>query len=637
MLIAETSPTYSRAKALCLSKRVPLTVNSFWQASAMWWKLPALKDEMCTIPHSAISGLQKLFSYSVAHRREIFLSLAFASAAILALLYALHPGLRRTCQFWSSIAPLVAEYKVVNFQRHVDRWRGIPDAHHEARLQRFHERSAPKISRKMVRMGGIYIKLGQILSTVGSGFLNEAYVSALRVLQDGAPARPYADIVHIVESSTGRTMDEMFVDFEPTPIGAASIGQAHRATLRLPNGVDAGTISEPVIVKVQYPEVARSFQIDFDNLAVVTRWFEPEQVDLVESLRARHNQELDFHHEADNLRTVRRNLQRSGVEPTLVRIPMVRNETGICNNNVLVMEYLEGTSLASVIQHEQDRFAQALGKSDGKELQQILLARMKEHFEKGGGTGEGSLLAMDFPLLQKLGPGVTRLIRWYGNVRETAGDFAFTLRTASGKMRNAFGGTDNFVALKNPKRTTKVNLGRVLKTLVHVHGLQLMQDGVFNADPHPGNVLVLPDGRLGLLDYGMVGRVSEEDRQKLAAIVLSLAMNDHLETAKLYSDTGYKATWKHGDLASHPRVLHRFATFHFDKIDLSPIIFNGEKVGIMQVLESTRERSLPLWIENGRRLSGLLIGVASQATRPVSLAKEWKPIAQQVLRRRKQP
>ncbi|EEC48574.1 predicted protein, partial [Phaeodactylum tricornutum CCAP 1055/1] len=266
-----------------------------------------------------------------------------------------------------------------------------------------HERSAPKISRKMVRMGGIYIKLGQILSTVGSGFLNEAYVSALRVLQDGAPARPYADIVHIVESSTGRTMDEMFVDFEPTPIGAASIGQAHRATLRLPNGVDAGTISEPVIVKVQYPEVARSFQIDFDNLAVVTRWFEPEQVDLVESLRARHNQELDFHHEADNLRTVRRNLQRSGVEPTLVRIPMVRNETGICNNNVLVMEYLEGTSLAS-----------------------------------------------------------------------------------------------------NPKRTTKVNLGRVLKTLVHVHGLQLMQDGVFNADPHPGNVLVLPDGRLGLLDYGMV-------------------------------------------------------------------------------------------------------------------------------------
>ena len=54
------------------------------------------------------------------------------------------------------------------------------------------------------------------------------------------------------------------------------------------------------------------------------------------------------------------------------------------------------------------------------------------------------------------------------------------------------------------KKNLKVNLGRVLKTLVRVHGIQLLLLGTYNADPHPGNVVILPDGRLRLLDYGMV-------------------------------------------------------------------------------------------------------------------------------------
>ena len=55
------------------------------------------------------------------------------------------------------------------------------------------------------------------------------------------------------------------------------------------------------------------------------------------------------------------------------------------------------------------------------------------------------------------------------------------------------------------KKNLKVNLGRVLKTLVRVHGIHLLLLGTYNADPHPGNVVILLDGRLGILDYGMVG------------------------------------------------------------------------------------------------------------------------------------
>jgi ubiquinone biosynthesis protein len=39
----------------------------------------------------------------------------------------------------------------------------------------------------------------------------------------------------------------------------------------------------------------------------------------------------------------------------------------------------------------------------------------------------------------------------------------------------------------------------------------VLQDGFFHADPHPGNIFVLADGRLGLVDFGIMGRVSEEN------------------------------------------------------------------------------------------------------------------------------
>jgi aarF domain-containing kinase len=45
----------------------------------------------------------------------------------------------------------------------------------------------------------------------------------------------------------------------------------------------------------------------------------------------------------------------------------------------------------------------------------------------------------------------------------------------------------------------------MLKWLLEVHADQLFKYGVLNGDPHPGNVLLMPDGRLGLIDFGQVG------------------------------------------------------------------------------------------------------------------------------------
>merc|ERR1711862_693202 len=90
------------------------------------------------------------------------------------------------------------------------------------------------------------------------------------------------------------------------------------------------------------------------------------------------------------------------------------------------------------------------------------------------------------------------------------------------------------------QQNTNFNLKPILKTLVHVHGLQLLKDGVYNADPHPGNVLVLPDGRLGLLDYGMVGRLKNVERKNIAETIVALSRRDKKEVTRLYIEKGYK-------------------------------------------------------------------------------------------------
>jgi ubiquinone biosynthesis protein len=64
--------------------------------------------------------------------------------------------------------------------------------------------------------------------------------------------------------------------------------------------------------------------------------------------------------------------------------------------------------------------------------------------------------------------------------------------------------------------------GRLLDSLLR----QIMLDGVFHADPHPGNIMLLRDGGLGLLDFGSVGRIDAELRGALQRLLLALDQGD---------------------------------------------------------------------------------------------------------------
>jgi len=156
-------------------------------------------------------------------------------------------GLGRTLKFWRLVLPIFRRYKYTKF-----RARNLSEDEQNTILQEFHQRYAPHVQRGVLEMGGILIKLAQITASIGTGLFPDAYVQSMQALLDGVPPRSYDEIVRIIEASTGKSMDDLFVEFEATPIGAASIAQAHLAVLK--NGDGA-----PVVVKVQYPDVAALF------------------------------------------------------------------------------------------------------------------------------------------------------------------------------------------------------------------------------------------------------------------------------------------------------------------------------------------------------------------------------------------
>ncbi|CAB9512182.1 ABC1 family protein MCP2 [Seminavis robusta] len=647
------------------------------------------KQHAGMLPTAMASGTSSFLTTSWKNKSSLVTTLVtilLLCAATMFYMHVLNPsfgrGMQRIFQFWTSVTPWIVEYKSIQWNL-----RRLPPETNQHRMKAFHQKTAPKAIALVQRMGGIYVKMGQVLSTIGVGILHDDYIQALRPLQDGIPPRPIQEMAAIFQQSTGQRIEDVFEWMDSSPIGAASIGQAHKAVLKKNNPNDPDDV---VIVKIQYPQVAEQFTADLNNLELCLKIVQPGCDDMMRGLRERHSRELDFREEAQHLRECADNMKRHQLEPAHIRIPMVRNETGLCTQHVLVMEYLQGTTLHAAIAQEQDRMARALGQEGGGDaLREFILEQIGEHLEqthahdendthhhdnKGGGdwsaisAGGGA----DLNPLQRIamGPVGAAVFRTYvgvrnglDNLRQGVVDVLLLPSTEHRQKRRQ---------QRQQRRPIHHNMGKILKTLVHVHGLQILRDGVYNADPHPGNVLILPDGRLGLIDYGMVGRVTNEQRKSIAKTILALHKHDKQAVTDIYKEAGYRASWKEGNVLDDVHILHRFASFHFDRFDLSPVHVlakdtadedeqqrqadhnkmhhknNKEHHGkhqfhlprfrhprkpmnVLTVLETTIEQSVPDWVEQGRRLAGLLCGVSLQAGRPLSLAKEWHAIAEDVM------
>jgi len=156
-----------------------------------------------------------------------------------------------------------------------------------------------------IRMGGVMIKVGQFLSS-RLDVLPVEITEELSGLQDEVPAEDFGAIRKLAEAELGAPLKERFEHFEPQPLAAASLGQVHRARLR----VDAAEAEDfqDVVVKIQRPFIDQLINVDFSALHRVAGWlmrYEPirKRVDvraLISELETTVHQEIDYLSEGKN-------------------------------------------------------------------------------------------------------------------------------------------------------------------------------------------------------------------------------------------------------------------------------------------------------------------------------------------------
>jgi predicted unusual protein kinase regulating ubiquinone biosynthesis (AarF/ABC1/UbiB family) len=270
----------------------------------------------------------------------------------------------------------------------------------EKALDKLHIENAERLVETMGKLKGAAMKVGQGMAIAARSLELPPEVAAqLNKLNNEAEPVPFASIREDIEASLGRRLDQAFGSFDETPLGTASLAQAHRATL--PDGTD-------VVVKVLHRGIDGSVQTDLLALKAMligSRMLrrDKREVDAAfAEIQARLEEELDYLQEAANIATFH---DQWGADPD-VRVPRVHGSHS--TDRVLTMDRMPGLHI--------------------------------EEF----------------------------------------------LKVATPEARQRAG-----------------------ETLARLYYTMAFENRTLHADPHPGNYLFEPDGRVGLLDFGCVKRFDE--------------------------------------------------------------------------------------------------------------------------------
>jgi predicted unusual protein kinase regulating ubiquinone biosynthesis (AarF/ABC1/UbiB family) len=258
-------------------------------------------------------------------------------------------------------------------------------------------RTAEQVRARLGDMKGALMKIGQMASYLDEG-LPAPLRAALSQLQSGAPPMSAELAAGVIERELGKHPDDLFVEWDPEPIAAASIGQVHRALWYDPT---SGT-ERAIAVKVQYPGVDEAIEADLRNAdflgALLRQGFaglDPDE--MVAEVKARLVDELDYELEARNQTLFADFFQG---HPT-ISVPAVVPE--LSTRRVLTSELVDGRPWAELMtwpQRERDLAAECIYRFVFRSLYQFHRFNGDPHPGNYLFHGDGKVTFLDFGLVK---------------------------------------------------------------------------------------------------------------------------------------------------------------------------------------------------------------------------------------------
>ncbi|KAF8430344.1 molecular chaperone [Tirmania nivea] len=221
------------------------------------------------------------------------------------------------------------------------------------------EANVERLVKKLSRMRGAALKLGQMLSFQDSKLLPSPLHQILSRVQDSADYMPPSQLHPILVRTLGPSWESLFTSFNRTPLAAASIGQVHLATLsphlippsdpRSPSHPDHTPGPYPVAVKIQYPGIKASISSDLTNLSLLLTASRllPKGLYLdrtIANARTELAWECDYARELHGLETFRALLPPGPGQPFIVP----HGIRGASGADVLTMEFMHGAPVARI-------------------------------------------------------------------------------------------------------------------------------------------------------------------------------------------------------------------------------------------------------------------------------------------------
>jgi predicted unusual protein kinase regulating ubiquinone biosynthesis (AarF/ABC1/UbiB family) len=246
--------------------------------------------------------------------------------------------LRLLRALWA-FGPIFASYM---FQLGLQRVFGRKRKWLQGRWKGLHKRNARRLTNGCIRLRGVFIKLGQTLSIMGT-FLPRVFTAELEKLQDEVPPRPYKKIRKALERSLGGPPEKVFETFSKDAVAAASLGQVHEAKT-----LDGHRVA----VKVLYPNVQTIIKVDL----IVVRWamkvyrrFVPiRQIMRVhDQLTDMLDRETNLVHEAKCLERMAANFE----DDPDVLFPAVHHD--LSSERVMTMTFMDGVKISRATELEE--------------------------------------------------------------------------------------------------------------------------------------------------------------------------------------------------------------------------------------------------------------------------------------------